>query len=79
MSSETEADTRAGRRGAGSALYLRGLFVLALTLGVGAVGVSMTSALDDAHIAAGVVAYDAVGVFTPGAHAPELASALTTG
>ncbi len=34
---------------------------------------------DDPYIAAGVVAYDAVGVFTPGAHAPELAAALTAG
>ena len=34
---------------------------------------------DDPYLAAGVVAYDAVGVFTPGVHAPELAAALTAG
>ena len=34
---------------------------------------------DDPYIAAGVVAYDAVGMFTPGAHAPALAAALTAG
>jgi uncharacterized protein YciI len=34
---------------------------------------------DDPYRAAGVVAYDAVGVFTPGAHAPELAAALAAG
>jgi uncharacterized protein YciI len=34
---------------------------------------------DDPYRAAGVVAYDAVGLFTPGAHAPEIAAALLTG
>ena len=42
-------------------------------------GAALKTLEDDPYIAAGVVAYDAVGVFTPGAHAPELASALTTG
>lgn len=57
MASEAEAESRASSgRGAGSALYLRGLVVLALALGAGAVGVTMASSLDDAHIAAGVVA-----------------------
>lgn len=34
---------------------------------------------DDPYRAAGVVAYDAVGVFTPGVHAPGLAAALGAG
>lgn len=34
---------------------------------------------DDPYRHAGVVAYDAVGVFTPGAHPPELAAALDAG
>lgn len=42
-------------------------------------GAALTTLEDDPYIAAGVVAYDAVGVFTPGAHAPELASVLTPG
>lgn len=34
---------------------------------------------DDPYRAAGLVAYDAVGVFTPGVHAPALAAALRAG
>lgn len=34
---------------------------------------------DDPYRAAGLVAYDAVGVFTPGVHAPALAAALGAG
>jgi uncharacterized protein YciI len=33
---------------------------------------------EDPYVAAGVVAHAAVGVFTPGTHASELAAALTT-
>ena len=42
-------------------------------------GAALTTLEDDPYIAAGVVAYDAVGVFTPGAHADAFAAGLTAG